>query len=124
MPEATTPDSGDQAVETQAGGQTPQQQLQIRIDESKMQTTYSNGVLTKNTPEEVILDFGFQSPAPPAQQGDAPQMQLQISQRIILSYHSAKRLAITLSRLIQRHEERFGELELDVAKRQKTQPGN
>jgi hypothetical protein len=36
-----------------------------------------------------------------------------------MNYYSAKRLAITLSQLIRRHEEQFGELELDVAKRRK-----
>ena len=40
-----------------------------------------------------------------------------INDRVIMNYYSAKRLAITLSQLIRRHEEQFGELELDVAKR-------
>jgi hypothetical protein len=39
---------------------------------------------------------------------------------VILNYYTAKRLAITLSQLIRRHEEQLGELELDVAKRQKS----
>jgi hypothetical protein len=37
-----------------------------------------------------------------------------------MNYYSAKRLAITLSQLIRRHEEQFGELEMDVNKRRKT----
>ena len=43
----------------------------------------------------------------------------QVNERIVLNYFSAKRLAITLSQLVRRHEEQFGEIELDVAKRQK-----
>ena len=38
---------------------------------------------------------------------------------MILNYYTTKRLAITLSQLIRRHEDQFGELELDVAKRRK-----
>ena len=42
-----------------------------------------------------------------------------INDRVILNYYSAKRLALTLSQLLRRHEEQFGDLELDVAKRRK-----
>jgi hypothetical protein len=37
-----------------------------------------------------------------------------------MNYYSVKRLAITLSQLICRHEEQFGELELDVQKHRKS----
>ena len=43
-----------------------------------------------------------------------------LTDRVILNYYTAKRLAITLSQLIRRHEEQFGELELDVSKRSRT----
>ena len=44
-----------------------------------------------------------------------------VNERIVLNYLSAKRLAITLSQVIRRYEQQFGELELDVAKRRKDQ---
>jgi len=57
--------------------------------------------------------------APTPQGQNQPEILFQISERVIMNYYSAKRLAITLSQLIRRHEEQFGELELDAAKRRK-----
>ena len=59
-------------------------------------------------------------PGPGGQQNQ-PEILFQVNQRVIMNYYSAKRLAITLSQLIRRHEQQFGELELDVAKRQSGQ---
>ena len=56
---------------------------------------------------------------PAAQQQSQPEIIFKVNDRIIMNYYSAKRLAITLSQVIRRHEEQFGELELDVAKRRK-----
>ena len=68
-----------------------------------------------------MLDFGVNVMNPAARgQEDQPEMIYQINERIILNYYTAKRLAITLSNIIRRHEEQFGELELDVSKRQKS----
>ena len=71
-----------------------------------------------------MLDFGLNLMAPASQQQDGqkqqqPEIIFQVADRVILNYYSAKRLAITLSQLIRRHEDQFGELELDVAKRRK-----
>ena len=71
-----------------------------------------------------MLDFGLNLISPAAQQQAADQKQqpeiiFQVSDRVILNYYSAKRLALTLGQLIRRHEEQFGQLELDVAKRRK-----
>jgi hypothetical protein len=102
--------------EDQAAQQTGQR-VQLRIDETTMQQSYANMVRTNATPEEVILDFGVNSVAPGAD--NQPTLMLKINQRVIMNYYSAKRLAITLGQIIRRHEEQFGDLELDVAKRQK-----
>jgi hypothetical protein len=58
-------------------------------------------------------------PVPP-QPDQQPEIILQITDRNILNYYSAKRLALTLGQLVRRHEERFGELELDDNKRVKS----
>ena len=84
-----------------------------------MRTTYANAFRTNGTAEEVLLDFGLNLINPPATEGEQPEIMFQINERIIMNYYSAKRMAITLSQLIRRHEEQFGELELDVAKRRK-----
>lgn len=107
-------DSGEPMTE-QARQQTGQQQVQIRVDERNLTTSYANGFRTNATAEEVMLDFGLNVARPTNEQ--QPVITFEVSERIILSYPSAKRLAITLSQLIRRHEEQFGELELDVNKR-------
>ncbi|MDD4889714.1 MAG: DUF3467 domain-containing protein [Phycisphaerae bacterium] len=109
----------EKPVEQQAREQTGQQQVRLRLDERNMKTSYANAFRSNGTPEEVMLDFGVNVVNPP-QQGETPEIVFQISERIVLNYYSAKRLAITLSQLIRRHEEQFGELELDVAKRRKS----
>ncbi len=119
--EPQQPDEGaqDQPVEEQARQQTGQQQVQLRIDEANMQTTYANAFRTNGTAEEVLLDFGLNLIGPPQQPQSQPQILFRVNQRVIMNYYSVKRLAITLSQLIRRHEEQFGELEMDVSKRRK-----
>jgi len=105
-------------VENQAPEQTGQQ-VTLRMDDQKMTTSYANAFRTNGSAEEVLLDFGINVMSPPPAQGQSPEINFQVTNRIVMNYFSAKRLAITLSQLIRRHEEQFGELELDVAKRQK-----
>ena len=111
----------DKPVEEQAREQTGRRQVRLRIDERNMRSGYANAFRTNGTAEEVMLDFGLNVVNPAAQQKpqDQPEIIFQINERVILNYYTAKRLAITLSQLIRRHEEQFGELELDVAKRRK-----
>jgi len=122
MSQAGSPASQGGPVEEQAEAQTGQQQVRLNIDERNLKTSYANAFRTNGTAEEVILDFGLNLVGPPVQQdgGQMPQIVFQINERIVLNYFSAKRLAITLSQLVRRHEEQFGEIELDVAKRQKS----
>jgi hypothetical protein len=108
----------NKVVENQAKEQTGQRQVQLRIDESKLDSTYANAFRTNGTPEEIILDFGLNLAGQANQQG-VPEIVFQAKERVIMNYFSAKRLAVTLSQIIRGHEERFGVLELDVAKRQK-----
>lgn len=91
------------------------QQIRLRLDQSKMETSYTNGFQTNTTAEEVMLSFGLNQ-AVPAQDGK-PELVMQVTDRIVMNYYTAKRLAIGLSQAVRRHEEQFGELELDVQKR-------
>ena len=111
---------GEVNVEAQAQQQTGQQQVRVRIDERDVRSDYANAFRTNATAEEVILDFGLNNMNPATQQKETPEIVFHIGQRVILKYYSAKRLAITLGQVIRRHEEQFGELQLDVASRQKT----
>ena len=122
----------DKPIEEQAREQTGQRQIRIRVDERNMSSSYANAFRTNGTAEEVMLDFGLNLINPLVQQQKKQQQQQQqlkqqpqdqpyiifmVNDRVIMNYYSAKRLAITLSQLIRRHEEQFGELELDVTKR-------
>ncbi|MCK4277362.1 MAG: DUF3467 domain-containing protein [Phycisphaerae bacterium] len=110
----------DKPIEAQAREQTGQQQVRLRIDERNMTTSYANAFRANGTAEEVMLDFGLNILIPPSgEEQTQPEIIFKVNERVVLNYYSAKRLAITLSQLIRRHEEQFGELELDVAKRRK-----
>ena len=111
----------NQPMEDHAREQMGQQEIQLRVDEREMDSAYANAFRTNATPEEVMIDFGVNLPVPQQQQDAPRQVVFRVSDRIIMNYHSAKRLAITLGNLIRQHEQQFGELELDVAKRRKDQ---
>ena len=112
----------DEQARQQAGGQ----QVRLRIDQRNMATNYANAFRTNATADEVILDLGLNQVVPAAPgadgkpQGDvAAEMLFDINNRIILNYFTAKRLAITLGQIVRKHEERFGELKLNVQDRAK-----
>ena len=110
---------GDKPIEQQAAEQTGQRQMRVGIDERNMQVAYANAFRTNGTAEEVILDFGLNVANAGAGQANQPDVIFQVTERVIMNYFSAKRLALTLSQLIRRHEDQYGELELDVTKRAK-----
>ncbi|MCW5776795.1 MAG: DUF3467 domain-containing protein [Phycisphaeraceae bacterium] len=92
--------------DTQEGAQ--QRQIQLRIDESKMHSTYANTIRTSTTQDEVILDFGVNLPV----QGPEGQTALlfAVGSRVIMNWAGAKRLAISLGQVIRQYEERHGEI--------------
>ncbi|MEO1583995.1 MAG: DUF3467 domain-containing protein [Planctomycetota bacterium] len=101
--------------------QPQQQQIQLRIDESKMATTYSNTIRTSNTADEVILDFGINLPTqgPDGQ----PAFMFAVGSRVVMNWTAAKRHAIALGQLIRQYEERNGEIQLQQGPAP-TQPGS
>ena len=104
------------APEAAPQDQDQQQTIRVRMDQRDVKTSYANAFNTHGLINEVILDFGLNVPVPP-QPDQPPEIMLQITDRIILNYYSVKRLVLTLGQLVRRHEERFGELELDDSKR-------
>ncbi|MHC4125918.1 MAG: DUF3467 domain-containing protein, partial [Planctomycetota bacterium] len=94
-----------------------QKQIRLIVDEKNLRTDYANAFRTSETAEEVMMDFGLNTVRPSADQQDQPEIIFHSNERIIMNYYSAKRLALTLGQIIRRHEQQFGELELDVAKR-------
>lgn len=87
-----------------------QQQIQLRIDESKMNTTYANTIRTSTMPDEVIMDFGVNVPMP--SDNNQPVFNFAIGSRIIMNWGAAKRLAISLGQAVRQYEEQNGEIKL------------
>lgn len=96
----------------------PEQQAQqprpITVDESKAISCYANFCRVTGSPEELIVDFGLN--AQPMGSNDKP---VEINQRIVLNFFTAKRLLHALHVSVQRHEEVFGAIETDIQKRVK-----
>lgn len=89
-----------------------QQQRQIKIDESKAVCSYANFCRVTGSPEELIVDFGLNS-----QGMNVSEKPIEITQRIVLNFFTAKRLLHALHLSVQNHEKVFGPLEIDVQKR-------
>ena len=89
------------------------------ISTKDLQTTYSNFCRGALTPEEIVLDFGFN---PNAFGVKVLEEDIQINNRIIMSTSSAKRLLFQLNEMLRRHEQNFGEVEVDFRRRLRQQP--
>ena len=90
-----------------------QRQVQLRIDESKMHSTYANTIRTSTTGDEVVLDFGMNLPAPGADNNN-PVLLFAVGSRVVMNWRGAKRLAISLGQIIRQYEERNGEIQLNL----------
>jgi hypothetical protein len=108
--EATETPSPAAAEESAAPTQPPRSQ--IDINDSKCFASYANFCRVTGTPEELIVDFGLNK-----QVGPQVSETIDISQRIIVNFFTAKRLLAALHMAVQRHEAAFGTLETDVQRR-------
>ena len=88
-------------------------QMQVPIDPSEMTTAYSNFFRVTGTFEELVLDFGLHTQMM-TPTGPDP---VHLTQRLVLSFYTAKRLLNALQWAINRHENNFGVLETDPQKR-------
>jgi hypothetical protein len=91
---------------------TEPQRQQVTVDVSKAHAAYTNFCRVTGTPEELIIDFGIN-----AQPMGVPNEPIEISERIVMNYFTAKRMMGALQMSLQRHEAAFGVLETDVQKR-------
>jgi hypothetical protein len=83
------------------------------IEAEGLQALYANFARVSPAPEELVLEFGLNPNLP----GANPPRPVKVAQRLVLNYYTAKRLWAALSLAVQRHEQAFGTLETDVAKR-------
>ena len=84
--------------------------VQVLLDERELRTFYANAYRMHNTPEEVIIDLGFNMPNPNPNAPGGASFLFKVTDRAILSYANAKRLAGSLTQLIKRFEQQFGEI--------------
>ena len=99
------------AEQAQAPAQAQQPRQRV-VDASKATSLYSNFCRVTGTPEELIIDFGLNS-----QPMGVPTEPIEVTQRIIVNYFTAKRMLAALQMSLARHEAAFGVLETDVQKR-------
>ena len=109
-------------IEAQAAAQMGQKKIRIRIDDSNIQTSYVSGFRPTMGPEELMLDFGLNLVRPTGDKEQPVEIVFQSSSRLIMSYYSAKRLAVALGRVVRRYEKEFGEIELNAANRRISEP--
>mgnify|MGYP001820802639 CR=1 FL=1 len=89
-----------------------QQPVQVQVNDDKALATYANFCRVTGSPEELIVDFGL-NPQPIG----VPKDPIEVKQRIIVNFFTAKRLLAALQMSIARHEAVFGVLETDINKR-------
>ena len=80
-----------------------QQMVQVEVDDGHVTATYSNFCRVTGSPEELIIDFGL-NPQPVGM----PKDPIEVKQRIIVNFFTAKRLLAALQLSVQRHEAVFG----------------
>jgi hypothetical protein len=97
---------------TGAPEQDPTQRARIEVTDRNAVCLYANFCRVTGTPEELILDFGLN-----AQPFGVPTEPVEVKQRIVTNYYTAKRMLQALHLSVQRHEQAFGVLETDVQKR-------
>ena len=90
-----------------------------KISTAKTQVTYANFCRGTLTPEEVILDLGFNTNAFGVKVLDED---LEITNRLVMNPSTAKRMLMLLNDMLRRHEANFGEVEVDFRRLLKNQP--
>lgn len=92
-------------------------QQELTLTEPDVHAAYTNFARVTATPEEVIIDFAL-NPNPFSQ----GKQEVNVSERLVMGFHTAKRLLSALAMTLQRHEGTFGIVELDVRRRAQGSP--
>lgn len=105
------------AAESQAAQpQRAPQGVPLQVNDVNAVACYANFCRVTGSPEELIIDFGL-NPQPVG----VPKDPIEVKQRVIMNFYTAKRLLAALQMSVQRHEAVFGVLETDVQKRLRPQ---
>jgi len=112
MADAPEKPEADAAAAATAPKQEAASRQRVEVEDKDALCLYANFCRVTGTPEELILDFGLNS-----QPYGVPTEPVQVKQRIVTNYYTAKRMLQALHLSVQRHEQAFGVLETDVQKR-------
>jgi hypothetical protein len=93
------------AAPTQTIGQT-----KIVWDDSNMRSVYANVSNVAGGREEIVLLFGMNQ----AWHAGQKEVNVQLTDRVVLSPFAAKRLSILLNNVVADYEKKFGKLEIGV----------
>jgi hypothetical protein len=94
------------------GEEQGQTHSEVALNDREAHAAYSNFARVTATPEEVIVDFALNPN--PFQSG---KQEVKVTQRLIMNFYTATRLCSALAMTLQRHEQTFGAIELDVRRR-------
>lgn len=78
----------------------------VRWDDTNMRSSYANVCNVSSSREEFVLLFGVNQAWYAGQQ----EIPVQLSERVIMSPHAAKRLSVLLQNVLREYESRFGTL--------------
>ncbi len=95
-------------------GEAAAQAMTVQVREQDLTTHYTNIFRMSGTHEELFVDFGVNM-----QHHDQPNtVVLDFSNRMVMSFFTAKKLAVELSKVVNRYEQVYGPLQLDPRQRQ------
>lgn len=94
-----------------ATGKSNPKQKKVLWDDENMRTTFANVVNGTSTREEVSLFFGTNKTWNLTEEKD---VKVQLSDRIILTPHAAKRMATLLTTIIAAYEKNYGPVKLEL----------
>lgn len=94
-----------------------QQMVQVQVDDSSVVYCYANFCRVTGSPEELLIDFGL-NPQPVG----IPSTPIEVQQRVVVNYYTAKRLVYALQMSVHRHEAVFGVIDTNIASRLRSHP--
>jgi hypothetical protein len=102
---AASPSSASQSQPSQSTNATPT----VQFDVSNLQSSCANVCNVSSTREEMVLAFGVNN----VWERGQTNIQVQMTNRMVLNPYAAKRLATVLNRVVAEYELKFGTLKDD-----------
>jgi hypothetical protein len=90
--------------------------VDLKIQQAGVETTYINSFKHHPTPEEFMLDLGINRLEPTGNAEKPVEVHFNVNTRLVMNYHTVKRLAMALGGIVRKYEERFGELDIDASR--------